>query len=363
MSSKLKFIMQNKTLIQLIHDALGILNKRSRIILEKRYGLKTGSFVTLEAIGKEYGITRERVRQIEAAALANLKKHRVFEGLEEPIQKTKDRLAQLGGVSREDVLLATAAPFFGVEDTKKLKGFYPYFYFVMEQSGLKHLPENEEFHPAWYLDTASFARAKDTIKKFEAYLEEVERPLAAHLVSEHINQFSKKEVVVTDEYLKNLISLSKLFGNNVFGEFGLVSWKEIAPHGARDKAFLVLKKHTKPLHFRLITQHINEAKFAPKKSHPLTVHNELIKDDRFVLVGRGVYALKEWGYEAGTVRDVLKNLIRKNGALPLDSLTQLVAAQRIVKENTILLNLQNRQHFLKSTDGVYTVKGDSIKKA
>ncbi|MBI5421248.1 MAG: hypothetical protein HZA35_02945 [Parcubacteria group bacterium] len=354
--------MQNKTLIQLIHDALGILNKRSRIIIEKRYGLKTGNFVTLEAIGQEYGITRERVRQIEAAALTNLKKHRMLDGLEEPIQKTKNHLAQLGGVSREDVLLAAAAPYFGVEDSKKLKAFYPYFYFVMEQSGLKHLPESEEFHSAWYLDTASFHRAKDTIQKFEAYLEEVERPLAAHLVSEHINLFSKSGTAVSDEYLQNLISLSKLFGNNVFGEFGLVSWKEIAPRGARDKAFLVLKKHTKPLHFRLITQHINEAKFAPKKSHPLTVHNELIKDNRFVLVGRGVYALKERGYEAGTVRDVLKSLLRKNGPLPLASLTQLVSDQRLVKENTILLNLQNRQHFLKSSDGVYTVKGDSSNK-
>ncbi|MBI5153019.1 MAG: hypothetical protein HZA36_00955 [Parcubacteria group bacterium] len=354
--------MQNKTLIQLIHDALGVLNKRSRVILEKRYGLKTGNFVTLEAIGHEYGITRERVRQIEAAALTNLKKHRVLEDLAESIQKTKDHLVRFGGVCKEDIFFAATASYFGIEDPKKLKNFYPYFYFVMEQSGLKHLPESEEFHSAWYLDTASFSHAKDTIQKFEAYLEEVQHPLAAHLISDHINQFTKKGPAITNEYLQNLILLSKLFGKNVFGEFGLVSWKEIAPRGARDKAFLVLKKHAKPLHFRHITQHINEAKFAPKKSHPLTVHNELIKDPRFVLVGRGVYALKEWGYEAGTVRDVLKNLLRKNGPLPLESLTQLVASQRMVKENTILLNLQNRQHFLKGPDGVYTVKGEGSNK-
>ncbi len=113
--------MQNKTLIQLIHDALGILNKRSRVILEKRYGLKTGNFVTLEAIGQEYGITRERVRQIEAAALTNLKKHHVLDELEGPIQKTKQHLEGLGGICKEDILLAATAPYFGVEDPKKLR--------------------------------------------------------------------------------------------------------------------------------------------------------------------------------------------------------------------------------------------------
>ncbi len=354
--------MQNKTLTQLVHDALGVLNKRSRIILEKRYGLKTGKFVTLEAIGKEYGITRERVRQIEAAALTNLKKHRVLDAFQDAIQNTKNRLNEMGGICKEDVFLAETAPYFGVSDAKKFKAFYPYFYFVMEQSGIKHLPESEEFQAAWYLDNASLVRAKETIGKFEQYLHEMQRPIAAEAFTAHVGQFSYKGVSASGEYLQNLISLSKLFGRNVFGEFGLVSWKEIAPRGARDKAFLVLKKHSKPLHFRNITQLINEAKFHPKKSHPLTVHNELIKDARFVLVGRGVYALKEWGYEAGTVRDVLKNLIKKNGPLQIDSLTQMVKAQRLVKENTILLNLQNRQHFQKNADGTYTVKGD-IKEA
>ena len=356
--------MQNKTLIQLVHDALGVLNKRSRVILEKRYGLKTGTFITLEAIGHEYGITRERVRQIEAAALINLKKHRVFDGFQDAIQHTRTRLEEMGGICKEDVLLAAAAPYFGINDTKKLRSFYPYFYFIMEQSGVKHLPESEEFHPAWYLDNASLERAKEVVHKFEASLEEVQRPLASTLVADHILQFAKKGALPSDAYLKNLILLSKLFGQNVFGEFGLVSWKEVNPRGARDKAFLVLKRNSKPLHFRHITQLINEAKFHPKKSHPLTVHNELIKDDRFVLVGRGVYALKEWGYEAGTVRDVLKSLLKKHGSLQLDSLVKLVHAQRLVKENTILLNLQNRQHFQKMTDGSYLVKGNnSIKEA
>ncbi|MDE1970567.1 MAG: hypothetical protein KGI50_03250 [Patescibacteria group bacterium] len=349
--------MEKKSLSQLVQDALGVLGKRSRVILEKRYGLKTGKFVTLEAIGHEYSITRERVRQIEAAALASLKKHNVFDVFEASVKETNAYLAGKGGIAKEDVFLAAVAPYFGVGDTKKARQLYPYFYFVLEQAGLKHFPETEEFHAAWYRDAASLARAKDTVAKFQGYLEEVEHPLAENVIADHFKQFSKKGALASEEYLHNLISLSKLFGKNVFGEFGLVSWKEIAPRGARDKAFLVLKRHAKPLHFRHITQVINEAKFAPKKSHPLTVHNELIKDPRFVLVGRGVYALKEWGFEEGTVRDVLQSLLTKHGPLQADSLTQMVKAQRLVKENTILLNLQNRQHFQKNADGTYSVRG------
>jgi DNA-directed RNA polymerase delta subunit len=82
----------------------------------------------------------------------------------------------------------------------------------------------------------------------------------------------------------------------------------------RDYAYLAVKKHGSPLHFREVAQLIE--KMFHRKAHIATTHNELIKDSRFVLVGRGMYALKEWGYTSGVVRDVIREVLREKGPMP-----------------------------------------------
>ena len=56
-----------------IHSALDILNEREREVLEMRYGLQDGRTHTLEEVGKAFGVTRERIRQIETKALRKLR--------------------------------------------------------------------------------------------------------------------------------------------------------------------------------------------------------------------------------------------------------------------------------------------------
>jgi DNA-directed RNA polymerase delta subunit len=79
----------------------------------------------------------------------------------------------------------------------------------------------------------------------------------------------------------------------------------------RDFAYLAVKKHGSPLHFREVASLIE--KMFNRAAHVATTHNELIKDPRFVLVGRGMYALREWGYTQGVVRDVIREALRKQG--------------------------------------------------
>jgi hypothetical protein len=156
---------------------------------------------------------------------------------------------------------------------------------------------------------------------------------------------------LTEQALKSHIELCRNISQNPFGEWGLMSSPEVSPRGVKDMAYLVFKKEKKPLHFTEVASLINKTVFSDRKAHPQTVHNELIKDPRFVLVGRGTYALSDWGYEPGTVRDVLVSVLKNAGnGLTREEIIKTVQAKRLVKENTILLNLQNRKVFKKTDD-------------
>ncbi|TSC67891.1 MAG: hypothetical protein G01um101472_278 [Parcubacteria group bacterium Gr01-1014_72] len=113
----------------------------------------------------------------------------------------------------------------------------------------------------------------------------------------------------------------------------------------------MLRKHGSPIHFREVAKSIE--KLFGKKAHVATTHNELIKDPRFVLVGRGLYALSEWGYMSGVVRDVIRQILEKNGPLKKDEVVNKVLKERYVKENTILVNLNNPKFFKKDKEGRY----------
>jgi hypothetical protein len=164
---------------------------------------------------------------------------------------------------------------------------------------------------------------------------------------------------ISDDYktnhdvIKRWLGLSKTIGKNPLGEWGLTSSPNIRAKGMRDYAFLVIRRHGSPIHFREVAKSIE--KLFGKKAHVATTHNELIKDPRFVLVGRGLYALAEWGYMSGVVRDVIRKVLESNGPLNREQIIDKVLKERYVKENTIIVNLQNQKFFNKTKDGVYSV--------
>ena len=141
---------------------------------------------------------------------------------------------------------------------------------------------------------------------------------------------------------------------------GLIEWPEIKPRGVKDKAFLVFKKHQKPLHFTDVAGLIDKLEYnlPNKKTYPQTVHNELIKDSRFVLVGRGTYALSEWGYVPGTIKDIIVNVLKeKKEPASKEDIVKEVLSQRLVAKNTVLMNLNNKKHFDKDSNNKYFLRG------
>ena len=312
------------------------LPQRTTDIIERRFGLKTGERETLEAIGQSYGITRERVRQIEREG---------FEKIGPEIRKNKEIFSHFkqvidsfGGIKKEQDLLDALG---------ESKYQNQVFFLLSNQDSFKRVAEDNNFYAFWTTSKDSVNQAKKIVNSTIAKFKKDKKTFS-------LEELEKKNKNVFASY----IGISKEIQKNPEGRYGLRNWLEINPRGIKDKAYLVLKKKEEPLHFTQIASLIEETPFlTQKKVHTATVHNELIKDSRFILVGRGLYALKEWGYETGVVKDIiLKSLKQAKRPLTKDEIVDKVLKQRFVKENTVLLNLQNREYFVRDQKGRYNIR-------
>ncbi len=324
-------------------------SRRMRDVIEKRFGLRGGSAHTLQAIGKEYKITRERVRQIEYDALKQLRKEEHLQDIAPVFQAVKAHMVAHGGVMAEHQLMADLCENRYHSHVALLLDIGPEFH---------RMPEGDNFHQRWAVNKEMAASAEKVLGAVTKELEDEKRTVSFDELHSMVVRAAKDVHGTAPEahVVKTLLASSKAIRKNPYGEFGLTWWPSISPSGVKDKAYVAIAKATKPLHFREVADVINKAGWSKKKAHPQTVHNELIKDKRFVLVGRGLYALKEWGYEPGAVRDVIVSVLKEaRKALTKDEIVTLATKKRLVKVPTILLNLQNKKLFKRLGDGTYTL--------
>lgn len=333
---------------QLIRSACQNLSPRSKEVIEARFGLSGGPRQTLESIGRNYNITRERVRQIERAGLNQLKKEG-FSSFEPLLKLASQILAEHGGIMTQQRLLEEMAEAIRGQETDKRA-----LYLIIKlDDSLDEVKEDDKFYSAWKHKQASLAEAEKIIDNLIKAIE----PQKKLVSEEELPKLLPQNIRPADKTLWAFIDLTKKIDKNPFNQWGLKEWPEVSPRGVKDRAYLVLKSQDQPLHFTKITDLINQTGFSSRPAYPQTVHNELIKDGRFVLVGRGTYALAEWGYQPGTVRQVLEQILRKEKQpLTKEELAQKVLETRMVKKNTVLLNLQNCDSFVKTEDGRYTLK-------
>lgn len=335
---------------KIINQLLANLSDRSRDIILSRFGIGLENYQTLEAIGQKYGITRERVRQIEADALKRIKNP----ANEVLIKSVNVGLAEFikihGGVMQENMLKAEfAANHFETkpEPSQKYEGAIGFF--LKLDKNFFRLQENDSFRPRWAVDMAAVKNQENLTSYLLASLKKERKVVNFETL---LSLAKKYNPALNNEVISAYLAPVRSLSQNVFSEWGLLEWPEIMPRGVRDKAFLIMQRLQKPLHFTEVAKQINEVGFSERIALPQTVHNELIKDERFVLVGRGLYALKDWGYQAGTVKDVIKSVLTSNGPLTRDEVIKAVLAKRMVKPGTILLNLNS---FKKRTDNKYTL--------
>ncbi len=331
-----------KNINKIFKDIFSGFNLNQKKVLNERFGL-TGRKRTLQAVGDDLDITRERVRQIENQAVKTLEPQ-VKKEFAELIETAEKVLQEKGSVYRDDKFVEDIRKAAKIGQAENIDNKLRFIFLVAGTP--KFHKEDDNVYSFWY------GIKKDKKELFE-YLKKAVSFFRKNKEEVLENQIYKKEF--SEPNFENFISISKRFGENTFGDFGLREWPEIEPKVIRDKAHLVLKKKKQPLHFSDIAGKIREAGIDGKRVHIQTVHNELIKDSRFVLVGRGIYGLKEHGYEGGTVKDVIRKILKENGPLSAREVVKLVNEKKILKENTILLNLHG-SYFESGDDGKYRIR-------
>jgi len=344
------FDMENMISSQkLINQLLGGLNQRQKDIISSRFGLGVPQ-KTLAELGKKYGITRERVRQIESISLKLIKKeasqNAYFKDLVNNLIKA---LKNNGFILRADKFLEEAK--YLVSDLKESD----LYFFANLTEDIKFYEEDKNYFSFYYLNKTNLKNIFNFIEQWVKFLKTKKQQVLSGAYHKLFESFVRSKKI-SEKIAANYTSISKKIKMNSYGDIGLAEWPEINPKIIRDKIYFILKKQNKAMHFREIAKGINNLDLNKKIISTPTVHNELIKDKRFVLIGRGIYALKEWGYEPGTARDIIVKLLKKEGPMRAHDIVLAIQKDRFFKQNTILANLQNKNYFERLSDGTYKVK-------
>lgn len=333
---------------EISQDLIRNLAPRTKDIISRRFGLKSKDAETLQIIGDSYNITRERVRQIEADGFRKIKPALAqYQKLSDYFQ---DYLKNWGGLRKEDKLLEEL----GQEKTKN----QVFFLMTLADPFERHL-DCEDFHTLWAIGREPVDKGRKLLSFLVDKFKKINTPLSEEEIFELLQK--EKRILGDKEFnnksLFSLLEASKAIWQSPNGFWGLPDWSEINPRGIKDRAYLVFKNQKKPLHFKKVADFITELKQGKVKALPQTVHNELIRDPRFILVGRGIYALKEWGYEPGVVKDVISRVLKQNKKpLAKEEIIEQVLGQRLVKPSTVLANLQDRKVFIRDEEGRYRIK-------
>ena len=329
-----------ETITKAISGSLNIIEQeREREIISRRFGLN-GHKETLEQIGEMLSITRERVRQLEKAILIRLRiaaeEGRIADLA--PAEKLIVRnLTEMGRAARASDL---AKKILGREASAIEKAN---FSFLGEISPvLTIINENDK-----YYNTISIAEYGDE-KAIRVKVDEIVSLVKANKKPISIEELDEKLNYEHPSHIEAIARLSKQL-STLNGQWGLTKWPTVNPKNIRDKIYVVLEEKHEPMHFNDIAKAIGSSDFKRKDVTVQAIHNELIKDPRFVLIGRGIYALDAWGYQKGTVSDIIKKILANAGdeGLSRKEIVKQVLKERKVKETTVLLNLQNKKLFAK----------------
>lgn len=319
--------------------------EREREIVSRRFGLYDRK-ETLEQIGELLGITRERVRQLEKVVVARLKSTAASGSLpyvNEVEATLLEILANNGNAMRVSELAGLLTKQGSKIDQSRIS-------FLAELAPeISVIDESDHFYNA--IGTRSVfdeKKMRESTNKIVDAIKKIGKPTDIKAVATALNESNITQVNALASISKHLAQLN--------GQWGLTKWPMVNPKNIRDKIYVILNENGKHMHFNEIAEAIRISDFKRKDVTTQAIHNELIKDKRFVLIGRGIYALQEWGYKKGTVADMITEVLAEAGEpLHRDEIVKRVLKLRHVKETTILLNLQGKPQFKRVAKATYTL--------
>ncbi|MBX6334844.1 hypothetical protein IRY61_05930 [Candidatus Saccharibacteria bacterium] len=318
---------------------------REREIVARRFGLFDRR-ETLEQIGELLGITRERVRQLEKSVIARFKvsaEQGQLVHIKEVEETLGEQLKAMGGVARTSDLSAKVTAENSKTDQSRV------VFLASLCPNLSVIEEDDHFYQSVGLNSIRDAEAiKADVAKITEAIKKIGEPAPIADIA--------KEAGISDTHETEALASTSKGLATLGGKWGLVKWPMVNPKNIRDKIYVILKAKGTHMHFNEIAEAIKNSDFKRKDVTTQAIHNELIKDKRFVLIGRGIYALKEWGYSKGTVADVITQVLKEAGEpLHRDEIVRRVLKSRFVKETTILLNLQGKPQFKRVAKATYTL--------
>jgi hypothetical protein len=331
---------------QIVNDILATVEReREREIISRRFGLFDRK-ETLEQIGELLGITRERVRQLEKSVLTRLKlaaEQGELPHIADVQDSIMDTLRELGHVARISELSAELTKENSKFDQARIAfvaALCPKLVVINDDDHFHHSIAISERHDE--------KKLKQLVQTLIDAIKKIGEPKPITHIADQVGLEDTKHAEAIASTSKHLATLN--------GQWGLMKWPIVNPKNIRDKIYVILRENGKHMHFNEIAAAIKSSDFKRKEVTTQAIHNELIKDKRFVLIGRGIYALKEWGYEKGTVADIITDVLQKAGEpLHRDEIVKRVLKSRYVKETTILLNLQGKPQFKRVAKATYAL--------
>ena len=345
--------LNNKKISSIFSTILNSLSDKEKNVIERRVWLFSQK-ETLQSIWNSFfpNITRERVRQIEdswikkiwriikASLLANIQEtaKNFIEIHWWIISKEKLNNILIKELNLEKNINASILEII-VQSTdwiiKSKQRFGCKIYFILDKINKKNIDfvHNEALK--------ILKKKKDVLVKTVLY----------EIIISNIQQKAKVSIIFIDSVLE-------LFEDLVFWEenlIGLEKWKILNPKTLKDKSIYVMKKIKIPMHFVDISNKITELLGDSIKVN--TIHNELIRNNEFVLIGRWIYALKEWGFVPWTVLDVIVWVLSKKWEpMTTENIIKSVLKTRKVRETTIYMNLQNKKVIKRVWRNYYELK-------
>lgn len=337
-------------------------NDKAKEIIKKRYGLINGERQTLEEIGESYGITRERIRQIQAKALKNMK-HPISVAKKPLLELMEKILFQNGGLlSAEEADIKVPEALGGMIDDGS--------------SVLDLLCDLELIQSCRIGDIVIYSPLFDGVKldilseKIIASVKKEDLGLDVLSIVKKIELFKKitddrfdpQSFVFrycrTDPRIEEIglasASPETIFKHYTSGYFAKKSWVVLMKR--------VLEQEQMPLHFTEITNKVNDLMGNSERQVDVRrAHSIMIEDEAFAHSGvNGTYGLTAWGLRKELTPQLIEECMKKAGfPLHWKQIYNYVSKYKNTKPANITTCLETNRLFKKVDTGVYWLADNS----